>query len=55
MFSMSEDKRGSGTTLAMAYLTALYDKRFAALGCSYVPALNMEDIERMIPYIMSVQ
>ena len=31
-----EDKRGSGTTLAMAYLTALYDKHLAALGCSHV-------------------
>ena len=52
-----EDKRGSGTTLAMTYLTSLYDKRLAALGFSYVTRNTTRlrvDIERMIPDIKPV-
>ena len=52
-----EDKRGSGTTLAMADLTSLYDKRLAALGFSHVKCNTTrlrEDIERLIPDIKPV-
>ena len=52
-----EDKRGSGTTLAMANLTSLYDKRLAAFGFSHVKCSTTrlrDDIERLIPDIKLV-
>ena len=52
-----EDKHDSGTTLAMAKLTSLYDKRLVALGFSHVKCNRTrlkENIERMIPDINPV-
>ena len=52
-----EDKRGSGTTLAMTDLTSLYDKCLAALGFFHVKCNTTrlrEDIERLIPDIKPI-
>ena len=52
-----EDKRGSGTTLAMSDLTSLYEKPLASLVFSHVKCNRTrlrEDIVRMIPDIKPV-
>lgn len=53
-----ENYRGSGETLAMADLTALYDKRTVGLGFPSIKCNTTrlrEDIERLIPDIKSVR
>ena len=53
-----EGYRGSGESLAMADLTALYDQRIAGLGFSSIKCNTTrlrEDIERLIPDIKSVR
>ena len=50
-----EDKRDSATTLAMADLTSLYDKRLAALGFSHVKCNTTHLREDSDPLILKIK